>query len=150
MQKITPMLWYMNNAAEEAANYYVSFIKDSKITGKMLDSEGRVITVSFTLGGQEFVALNGNPEFRFNHSISLVIDCASQEEVDRYWNIFADGGEPVVCGWIKDKYGVSWQVTPTVLIEMLHDKDKAKARRVFDAMNNMVKIDIAALKKAYN
>jgi predicted 3-demethylubiquinone-9 3-methyltransferase (glyoxalase superfamily) len=149
MQKITPMLWYMKDAAEEAAQYYVSFIKDSKITGKMVDSNGKTITVSFELAGQEFVTLNGNPQFEFNHSISFVINCDSQEEVDFYWNKFADGGEPVMCGWIKDKYGVSWQVTPTILVEMLKDKDKAKAKRVFEAMQNMIKIDIPTLKKAY-
>jgi predicted 3-demethylubiquinone-9 3-methyltransferase (glyoxalase superfamily) len=149
MQKITPMLWYKDNAAEEAANFYVSVIKGSKITGRMLDSEGKTLTVSLDLAGQEFVCLNGNPEFDFNHSISLVINCQNQEEVDMYWDKFAEGGEPVMCGWIKDKYGVSWQVTPTILIDMLKDKDKAKAKRVFDAMSKMIKIDIPALKKAY-
>jgi predicted 3-demethylubiquinone-9 3-methyltransferase (glyoxalase superfamily) len=149
MQKITPMLWYMNNAAEEAANFYVSVVKNSKITGKMLDGQGKVVTVSFNLGGEDIVALNGNPEFAFNHSISLVINCENQEEVDLLWNKFADGGEPVMCGWIKDKFGVSWQVTPTILIEMLMDKDKAKSKRVFEAMQKMIKIDIPTLKKAY-
>jgi predicted 3-demethylubiquinone-9 3-methyltransferase (glyoxalase superfamily) len=149
MQKITPMLWYRDNAAEEAANFYVSFIKDSKITGKMSDSQGKTLTVSFELAGQKFVALNGNPEFQFNHSISFVINCQSQEEVDLYWDKFAEGGEPVMCGWIKDKYGMSWQVTPTILIEMMGDKDKAKAKRVYEAMMKMIKIDIPTLKRAY-
>lgn len=149
MQKITPMLWYMNDAAEEAANFYVSFIKNSKITGKMQDGQGKVITISFNLGGEDMVALNGNPQFAFNHSISLVINCENQGEVDLYWNAFAEGGEPVMCGWIKDKFGVSWQVTPTILVEMLKDKDRAKAKRVFEAMQKMIKIDIPTLKKAY-
>ena len=146
MQKITPFLWFRDSLAEEAANYYVSFIKDSKITGRMSDPNGKALTVSFELAGQAFVALNDNPEFPFTHAISLVINCQSQEEVDMYWDKFAEGGEPVMCGWIKDKYGVSWQVTPTILIEMLMDKDKVKAKRVFDAMSQMVKIDIAGLK----
>jgi predicted 3-demethylubiquinone-9 3-methyltransferase (glyoxalase superfamily) len=150
MQKITPFLWFMNDAAEEAANFYVSLVRDSKVTGKMVDpGTGKVLTVSFELAGQQFVALNGNPEFQFNHSFSLVINCQNQEEVDLYWNKFSEGGQPVMCGWIKDKYGFSWQITPTVLIELISDKDRMKAKRVFEAMSKMVKIDIAALQKAY-
>ncbi|HXD78189.1 MAG TPA: VOC family protein [Puia sp.] len=149
MQKITPFLWYKNNAAEEAAKYYVGIIKDSKIT-KITPGPGGVATaVSFTLAGQEFVALNGNPEFPFTHAVSFLINCADQQEIDEYWDKLSAGGQKVQCGWLTDKYGVSWQVAPTVLLEMLNDKDKDKAKRVFDAMCQMQKIDIAGLKKAY-
>jgi predicted 3-demethylubiquinone-9 3-methyltransferase (glyoxalase superfamily) len=161
MQKITPFLWF-DNQAEEAAKFYTSVFRNSKL-GKILryDEEaaktsqsgrpvGSVLTIEFEIEGQKFVALNGGPQFKFNESISFVINCETQEEVDYFWGkLTADGGEESACGWLKDKFGVSWQVTPTVLIDMLHEKDAAKAERVMHAMLQMKKIDIKTLKEAY-
>jgi predicted 3-demethylubiquinone-9 3-methyltransferase (glyoxalase superfamily) len=154
-QKITPFLWF-DKQAEEAANFYVSVFPDSAIGDVTHYGEntprpaGSVMTVSFRLAGQEFIALNGGPEFTFNEAISFSIDCKSQEEVDRYWEaLTADGGEPGPCGWLKDKFGVSWQVNPTVLGEMLQDPDKERANRVMQAMLQMSKIDISKLEEAY-
>jgi predicted 3-demethylubiquinone-9 3-methyltransferase (glyoxalase superfamily) len=153
-QKISPMLWF-DDQAEEAAKFYVSVFPNSEIVGVDRYGEGgmrpagMVMLVSFRLDGQEFAALNGGPEFKINEAVSFVIDCASQAEVDSYWEkLTADGGEPGPCGWLKDKYGVSWQVTPRRLIELLHDKDAAKANRVMQAMLQMGKIDVAALERA--
>ena len=160
MQKITPFLWF-DGQAEDAANFYTSVFKNSKIdrifrhteeTAEKLDHPvGSVLTIEFEIEGQKFVALNGGPLFKFNESISFVINCETQEEVDYFWEkLTADGGEESQCGWLKDKFGVSWQVTPTVLIDMLHDKDPEKAERVMNAMLQMQKIEIAKLKAAYD
>jgi predicted 3-demethylubiquinone-9 3-methyltransferase (glyoxalase superfamily) len=159
MQKITPFLWF-DDQAEEAVNFYTSLFKNSKINRIFRYTEeaaektglpvGSVLTIEFEIEGQKFVALNGGPLFKFNESISFVIDCETQEEVDYFWEkLIADGGEESACGWLKDKFGLSWQVTPTVLIDMLHDKDPEKAERVMKAMLKMQKIDIPKLKAAY-
>ena len=154
MQKITPFLWFDNNA-EEAANFYVSIFNNSKIVSVARYGDagpgpkGTVMTVAFQLEGQEFVALNGGPLFKFNESISFVVNCETQEEVDEFWKKLSEGGERSRCGWLKDKYGLSWQVVPTILGEMLQDKDPKKSQRVMQAMLQMDKMDIAALKQAY-
>jgi predicted 3-demethylubiquinone-9 3-methyltransferase (glyoxalase superfamily) len=161
MQKITPFLWFDGNA-EEAAKFYTSIFKNSKV-GRILryDEEvakvsqsgqpaGSVLTIEFEIEGQKFVALNGGPQFKFNESISFVVNCETQKEVDYFWEkLTADGGEESQCGWLRDKFGVSWQVTPTVLIDMLHDKDAKKSERVMKAMLQMQKIEIEDLKQAY-
>jgi predicted 3-demethylubiquinone-9 3-methyltransferase (glyoxalase superfamily) len=154
MQKIHPFLWF-DTQAEEAANLYVSIFKNSKITSISRYPEGgpvpkdRVMTVGFELEGQQFTALNAGPHFKFTEAISFVVDCKSQEEVDHYWTrLTADGGQPSQCGWLKDKYGLSWQITPSVLIELVSGPDTAKAGRVMAAMMQMGKIDIAKLKEA--
>jgi len=153
-QKITPMLWF-DDKAEEAVNFYTSLFPNSKILsiaryGEVGPGpEGTVMTASFQLAGQEFTALNGGPHFKFNEAISLVINCENQEEVDRYWEkLTADGGEESQCGWLKDKYGLSWQVTPRILIQLVQDPDKEKAGRVFQAMMKMKKIEIPKLLEA--
>ena len=159
MQKITPFLWF-DNQAEEAAKFYTSVFKNSKV-GKILRYDeasakaaggpvGSVVTIEFEIEGQKFTALNGGPDFKFNESISFVVNCDTQKEVDYFWEkLTADGGQESQCGWLKDKFGVSWQVTPTVLIEMLHDKDAKKSERVMNAMMQMQKIDIEKLQAAY-
>jgi len=158
MSKITPFLWF-DTQAEDAARFYVSLFPNSRIVsvnGLPVDlphtgaKAGDVITVAFELDGQPYTAMNGGPGHPFSDSISLVIDCDGQDEVDRYWSaLTADGGQEVACGWLKDKYGLSWQVTPRQLIEMTTGPDKAAAARAFQAMMGMVKIDIAALRAAY-
>ena len=160
MQKITPFLWF-DNQAEEAAKFYASVFKNSKV-GKILryneaaakaagGAVGSVLTIEFEIEDQTFTALNGGPDFKFNESISFVVNCDTQKEVDYFWeNLTADGGEESACGWLKDKFGVSWQITPTILIDMLHDKDAERAERVMHAMLQMQKIDIAKLKAAYD
>ena len=158
-QKITPFLWF-DDKAEEAAKFYTSIFKNSKIgnitrydeeaAGPTGRPAGSVMTVDFQLAGKEFVALNGGPIFKFTEAISFVVNCENQEEVDYFWSKLSAGGEESRCGWLKDKFGLSWQVVPTVLIEMLTDKDTAKAKRVMHAMLQMDKIDIAVLKKAYD
>jgi predicted 3-demethylubiquinone-9 3-methyltransferase (glyoxalase superfamily) len=159
MQKITPFFWF-DDQAEGAVNFYTSLFKNSKIgrifhyTEEAAEKTGRpvgsVLTIEFEIEGQKFVALNGGPLFKFNESISFVINCETQEEVDYFWRkLTADGGEESQCGWLKDKFGVSWQVTPTVLIDMLHDKDPEKAERVMKAMLQMQKIEIPKLKAAW-
>ena len=153
-QKITPYLWF-DDQAEEAANFYTSIFKDSKIEevtryGKAGPRpEGMAMTVSFKLQGQEFVALNGGPEFKFNEAISFLVSCDSQEEVDYFWNNLSEGGEEGPCGWLKDKYGVSWQIIPTALPELLSNPDPEKSQRVMAAMLQMSKIDIEGLGQAY-
>jgi predicted 3-demethylubiquinone-9 3-methyltransferase (glyoxalase superfamily) len=154
MQKIRPFLWFDSNA-EEAANFYVSIFKDSKILKIARYGEagpgpaGSVMVVNFQIEGQDYIALNGGPLFKFSEAISFVINCQTQEEVDHYWNkLTAGGGQESQCGWLKDKYGLSWQVTPTVLNELLADKDQKKAQRAMQAMLQMKKIDIAALQRA--
>jgi predicted 3-demethylubiquinone-9 3-methyltransferase (glyoxalase superfamily) len=159
MQKITPFLWF-DDQAEEAAKFYTAVFKNSKI-GKITRygeagekaagrPKGSVMTVEFELEGQKLTALNGGPEFKFNESISFVVNCATQDEVDYFWEkLTADGGEESECGWLKDKFGVSWQVTPSVLIDMLQDKDPKKSESVMKAMLQMKKLDISKLKVAY-
>jgi predicted 3-demethylubiquinone-9 3-methyltransferase (glyoxalase superfamily) len=154
MQKITPFLWF-DNQAEEAANFYVSVFKNSKIGTVSRYGEagpgpkGSVMLVTFQLEGEEFIALNGGPVFKFTEAISLSVNCQTQEEVDELWEKLSAGGEKGKCGWLKDKYGLSWQINPTVLGEMLNDKDPGKSTRVMQAMLQMDKIDIGKLKQAY-
>jgi len=156
MQKIIPFLWYKDTLAEEAVNFYVSVIKDARITKIMRvgkagpGPEGSVLTVEFEIGGQTFVALNGNPESMFTEAISLMINCDTQEEIDTYWEKLSAGGKKVQCGWLMDKYGVSWQIVTPLLLEMLNDKDAAKSERVMRAMMQMTKIEIAAIRRAYD
>jgi len=153
-QKITPFLWFNDNA-EDAMNFYVSVFKNSKIGNVTRYGEagpgpkGSVMTASFQLNGQEFVALNGGSQFKFTEAISFVVNCDSQEEVDEFWEKLSEGGEKSRCGWLKDKYGLSWQIVPTVLPKLLQDKDPHKSTRVIQAMMQMDKIDIATLQKAY-
>ena len=150
MKKITPFLWF-DTEAEEAMYLYVSIFKNSKVLGVTPGPNGRAMSVNFELEGQEFIGLNAGPEFRFNESISFLVNCNSQEEVDDLWEkLTADGGEESRCGWLKDKYGLSWQIIPTALGEMLGDPDQAKAGRAMQAMLQMNKIDIQALKQAYD
>jgi predicted 3-demethylubiquinone-9 3-methyltransferase (glyoxalase superfamily) len=158
MQKIAPCLWF-DNQAEEAVNFYVSIFRNSKImnvarygeAGAEVSGrpEGTVMTVTFHLEGQEFMALNGGPVFTFSPAISFLVNCGTQEEVDRLWEKLSDGGAVEQCGWLKDKYGVSWQIVPTVVGEMLQDKDVRKSEGVMKAMLQMKKIDIKRLKQAY-
>lgn len=158
MQKITPFLWF-DDKAEEAAKFYTSIFKNSKILNVARYGEegakvserpkGTVMIVAFQLDGQEFVALNGGPIFTFSPAISFVVNCGTQEEVDMFWEKLSEGGETSQCGWLKDKYGVSWQIVPTILGEMLTDPDPIKSERVMKSMLQMKKIDIKALKKAY-
>jgi predicted 3-demethylubiquinone-9 3-methyltransferase (glyoxalase superfamily) len=155
MQKITPFLWF-NNRAEEAMEFYVSVFKRSRIVKVTPYGEegpgvkGTVMAVSFLIEGQEFAALNGGPQFTFSQAISFVVNCRTQKEVDYYWEKLSEGGEKQPCGWLKDKFGVSWQVVPTVMVEMLTDPDPVKAQRVMKAMLRMGKIEIKLLKQAYN
>lgn len=154
MQKIHPFLWF-DNQAEEAMNFYCSVFKNSK-SGKVvrygeagLGPKDSVMTCSFELEGQQITALNGGPHFKFNEAISFVVDCRTQEEVDELWETLCAGGQPSQCGWLKDKFGLSWQIVPTVLLELLGDPDPQKSQRVMEAMLKMTKIDIATLKQAY-
>jgi len=146
-QKITPFLWY-DGKAEEAARFYVSIFRKSKIKSVRPGPHGSVMGVEFQLEGQDFIALNGGPHFTFSPAISFFVSCKTQEEVDALWDKLSAGGEKQPCGWLKDKYGVSWQVIPTVLGEMLQDKDAAKSQRVMQAMLQMKKIDIKGLEEA--
>ena len=154
MQRISPFLWF-DTEAEAAANYYVSIFENSRILEIARYGEagpgpkGGVMTVAFELDGQRFTALNGGPQFKFTEAISFSVDCKTQEEVDRYWEALSRDGEEGPCGWLKDKYGLSWQINPTVLGEMLNDRDPEKSRRVMEAMLKMKKIDIAGLRRAY-
>lgn len=143
-QKITTFLWF-DSQAQEAAKFYCSIFKKSKI----INSSPMIVT--FELEGQKFMALNGGPQFKFTEAISLFVDCDTQEEVDEFWNkLTADGGAESMCGWLKDKYGLSWQIVPNTLMKLMGDKDQAKAQRVMQAMLKMKKINIKALKEAYN
>ena len=146
MQKITPFLWF-NDKAEEAMSFYVSIFKNSK-AGRVTRNGGTVMSVTFTLEGQEFMALNGGPEYHFTPAISLFVDCATQEEVDELWEKLSAGGKIDRCGWLRDRYGLSWQIIPSGLGEMLGDSDSVKAQRVMQAMLKMDKLDIAKLKQA--
>jgi predicted 3-demethylubiquinone-9 3-methyltransferase (glyoxalase superfamily) len=154
MQKITPCLWF-DTEAEEAANFYTSVFPNSKILDVTRYPEGgpkpagSVLTVEFELDGQGFTALNGGPEFKFTEAVSYQVSCQSQDEVDEYWsNLTEGGGEPGPCGWLKDRYGLSWQIVPTIMPKLLSDPDRAKAQRVMTAMMQMGKLDIAELQKA--
>jgi len=159
MQKITPFLWF-DDQAEQAAKFYTSVFKNSKV-GRILRYDeasaktagrpaGSVLTIEFEIGGQKFTALNGGPQFKFNESVSFVVNCETQNEVDYFWEkLTAGGGQESECGWLKDKFGLSWQITPTVLIDMLNDKDPKKAGQVMKAMMQMQKIEINKLKAAY-
>ena len=154
MQKIRPFLWF-DNQAEEAMHFYTSIFKNSK-AGKINrygdgapGPKGTVMSVTFQLEGQEFMALNGGPHFSFTPAISLFVDCKTQEEVDELWEKLSAGGKKERCGWLKDKYGLSWQIIPSALGDMMQDKDPAKSKRVMQAMLQMEKIDIAGLRKAY-
>jgi len=157
MQRITPFLWF-DDQAEAAANFYVSVFKNSKITGtshytgeEPSGQKGSVMTVSFELDGQEFVALNGGPRFKFTEAVSFVVNCETQEEIDYYWeSLTADGGEEVQCGWLADKFGLSWQVVPTKIREWMEDKDPARTQRVMHAVMQMKKLDMAAMQRAYD
>jgi predicted 3-demethylubiquinone-9 3-methyltransferase (glyoxalase superfamily) len=153
-QKITPFLWFDNNA-EEAMNHYLSIFKNSRVVKVLRHGEagpgpaGSVMVCSFELEGQTFSALNGGPLFKFTEAISLVVDCESQAEVDTLWERLSEGGTPGQCGWLKDKFGLSWQVVPRALIELMQDPDPARSGRVMQAMMKMGKIDIAALQRAH-
>jgi len=154
-KKITTFLWFDNNA-EEAVNFYVSVFKNSKIlqTTHYGDigpgPKGTVMTMSFELDGQEFAALNGGPQFKFTEAISLVVHCETQDEIDYYWEKLSEGGEKVECGWLKDKFGLFWQITPNVLLELIGDPDEEKQQRVMKAMMKMKKLDIEGIKQAAN
>lgn len=160
MQKITPFLWF-DTQAEEAANFYASVFKNSKIVSvaRYGDEaakasgrpEGSAMTVAFELEGQKFVALNGGPHFKFTEAVSFVVNCQTQKEVDHYWEKLSAGGDEKAqqCGWLKDKYGLSWQIVPTVLVEMLQDKNPEKSERVMQALLKMKKLDIKTLQQAY-
>lgn len=150
MKKITPFLWF-DTQAEEAMNFYVSLFKNSKVLGVSRGPDGKAFTVSFNLDGQEFLGLNAGPHHKFNEAISLYVDCKDQEEVDELWNkLIADGGEESMCGWLKDKYGLSWQIIPKQLGEWMGDPDPEKSQRVMQAMLKMQRIVIADLKQAYD
>jgi len=154
-QRISPCLWF-DGQAEEAANFYVSIFKNSRITAVSRFGEagpgpkGGVMAIGFNLDGQAFTALNDRPVFKFTEAISMMVHCETQAEVDHYWEKLSAGGQPGRCAWLKDKFGVSWQVVPTALIELMQDKDAAKSARVMQAMLAMTKIDIAGLRRAYD
>jgi predicted 3-demethylubiquinone-9 3-methyltransferase (glyoxalase superfamily) len=155
MSKITPCLWF-DGEAEEAARFYVSLLPESRVdhvqknvTDSPAGKAGSVLIVKFTLAGQRFLALNGGTRFEYTHAISFQVDCADQAEVDRLWDALSDGGSVERCGWLKDRYGVSWQIVPSVLPQLLGDPDPTKAQRVMQAMLQMVKLDIAGLQAAH-
>ena len=154
-QKITPFLWF-DSSAEEAANLYVSVFKNSKVTGVSRYGEagpgpkGSAMSVTFQLDGQEFMARNGGPLFKFTEAISFFVNCETQDEIDRLWSKLGDGGEPGQCGWLRDKFGLSWQIVPNVLGELMGDPDPEKSRRVTQAMLKMGKLDIAGLRRTYD
>jgi predicted 3-demethylubiquinone-9 3-methyltransferase (glyoxalase superfamily) len=155
MPTITPFLWYTNEA-EEAAAYYASVFPDSRVlnvttlpTDSPSGPAGAVKVVDFLLCGQPFTAMSAGPHDPFNHAISFVVNCETQEEVDRYWNALLDGGKTEACGWLRDRYGIAWQIVPTVLLRMIGDADRVRAKRAADAMMTMVKLDVAALEAAF-
>jgi len=154
MQQISPCLWF-DNQADEAVNFYTSVFNKSNIVKVSYYGDeghgmkGTVMTITFRLNGQEFMALNGGPEFKFTPAISLFVDCADQKEVDFFWEKLSEGGEKGQCGWLTDKFGVSWQIVPTILGELMSDKDPKKKAKVMHALLQMKKLDIALLKKAY-
>lgn len=155
MQKIVPFLWFEDSKAEEAANFYTSIFKNSKIVDIMRygeagsGQEGSVMSVTFQLEGQEFYALNGNPQFKFTEAISMFVNCETQKEVDELWGNLSEGGMEMGPGWVKDKFGLAWQIVPTILGEYLSDPDKEKSQRVMQAMMQMEKLDMEKLKHAY-
>ncbi len=150
MQKITPFLWFDGNA-EEATNFYVSTFKNSRVLSVMPGPDGKALGTAFELEGQEFKALNGGPKYKFTPAISLFVSCETQAEVDELWDkLLAGGGRPDQCGWLQDKYGLSWQIIPTALGRLMGDQDRTRAGRVIQAMMQMAKIDIAALQRAYD
>ena len=155
IQIIVPFLWF-DTEAEEAVNFYISIFKNAGIEGITYygdarpEMKGTVMTVDFRLEGQRFVALNGGPEYKFTPAISFFVNCKTQQEVDNLWDKLTEGGEEVACGWLKDRYGVSWQIVPTILLELMQDKDPVKAQRVTEAMFQMKKLDIMTLQEAYN
>lgn len=150
MSKVMPFLWYDDNL-EEALNFYTSVFKNSKVTSISKMPDGKYMVASFEIEGQKFQAINGGPVFKFTEAISMWVDCKDQEEVDYYWNrLTSDGGAESQCGWLKDKYGLSWQIVPRRLMELMGDKDPEKAKRVMDAMLKMKKIIVKDLEDAYN
>ena len=159
MQKITPFLWF-DDQAEEAVKFYASIFKNSKIKNVSRYSkeaaeasgrpEGSVMVIVFELDEQEFMAINGGPSFKFTEAVSFMVNCKNQNEVDRFWERLSEGGEPGQCGWLKDKYGLSWQIVPTFLVKIMADKEQEKVRRVMAAMLKMNKIEIDVLKKSYD
>ncbi len=154
MPTITPCLWF-DGQAEEAAKFYTSIFKDSQITNIAHYGEGAprpagsVLTVAFQLDGQEYLALNGGPEFSFTEAVSFIVNCETQAEIDTYWAKLSEGGSEVQCGWLKDKYGLSWQIVPTILSELMSASDPEKSQRMMDALMSMVKLDISKLQQAY-
>ncbi len=148
MQKITPFLWF-DGKAEEATNFYVSIFKNSRVVSVNRGPDGAVFSTTFQLEGQDFYALNGGPQFKFTEAISLFVSCETQAEVDELWEKLSAGGQTQQCGWLKDKFGLSWQIIPTVLGKLLQDKDREKAGRVMQAMLQMKRIDIQGLKQAH-
>jgi len=150
MKKITPFLWF-DPQAEEAMNFYVSLFKNSKVNNISRGPDGKAFTVSFELDGQEFMGLNAGPDFKFNEAVSMFVDCEDQAEVDYFWNaLTADGGEESMCGWLKDKYGLSWQIVPKQLGQLMGDPDRVKAGHVMEAMLKMRKIIVSDLQNAYD
>jgi predicted 3-demethylubiquinone-9 3-methyltransferase (glyoxalase superfamily) len=150
VQKITPFLWF-DTQAEEAMNFYVSLFKNSKIGSVTRGPDGKVFTVSFELDGQPFIGLNAGPQFKFNEAVSMFVNCEDQTEVDELWaKLTAEGGEESMCGWLKDKFGLSWQIIPKALGELMGDPDPVKAQRVMQAMLQMKKIEVAGLQRAYD
>ena len=155
MQKITPFLWF-DGKAEEAANFYTSIFDGSKIVTVTRYGEagpgpkGSVMTAVFEICGQQFIALNGGPQYKFTGAVSFVVSCETQDEIDRYWDQLVEAGTPVQCGWLTDRFGLTWQIVPSSLGDMLQDKDAQKSRRVMQAMMPMIKLDIAELQRAYN
>ncbi len=154
MRKITPFLWFDNNA-EEAANFYISIFKNSKLenVSRYGDAgpgpKGTVLTVDFELDGQKFIALNGGPQFKFTEAVSFVVHCETQEEIDYFWEKLSAGGQKAECGWLKDKYGLSWQIVPTILGELMGSKDAERSNRVMQAIMKSQKLEIDTLKRAY-
>jgi len=149
MQKVTPFLWF-DGKAQEAANFYVSVFKNAKIVSPVRTGGGGLTSVTFEIEGREFIAFNGGPHFKFSPAISLFVRCDTQSEIDELWEKLSEGGGKQQCGWLQDKYGVSWQIIPPILGQLLQDKDAGKSKRVMQAMMQMTKIDIAALQKAYD
>jgi predicted 3-demethylubiquinone-9 3-methyltransferase (glyoxalase superfamily) len=147
VNKITPFLWF-DNQAEEAANFYISVFKNGRI-GKVSRQGGKVLVVEFEVNGQPFLALNGGPQFKFTEAVSFLVNCETQEEVDEFWAKLSEGGSEMNCGWLKDKYGLSWQIVPTALLKLMSDPNPQKSQAVFQAMLKMNKIVIQELEKAY-
>jgi predicted 3-demethylubiquinone-9 3-methyltransferase (glyoxalase superfamily) len=156
MQKISPCLWFQEGNAEEAANYYVGIFKNARITEIMRHTqsspgaEGSTLAVLFELDGEDFMALNGGSQFKFSPAISMFIKCETQEEIDYYWDKLMDGGQSIACGWLTDRFGVTWQVAPRKLLKMLQDPDPAKADRTMKSMMGMIKLDLNELERVYN